>query len=232
MKARGIIARLDYAVLAPQATVNDLESACEETRKWRFNALTVSPWMVQAAIDGLQGSRLLVGTVAGFPSGTATTEAKCYEAAEAVGAGVAMVDMVLALGRLKSGDDRGVFRELEAVRTAVDDAAGSRRVELRGILETGLLTDEEVARAAQAVVDAGWDMVKTSTGFGPRGAEAGEVRRLAELVRGRAGVKASGGIRSASDVLAMLAAGADVVGTGSAPAIAAELERIEADGEL
>jgi len=104
-------------------------------------------------------------------------------------------------------------------------------VQLRGIIETGLLTEKEKEQATLAVMEAGWDCVKTSTGFGPSGADAADVSMLAKLVGGRIKVKAAGGIRTADDVIAMVEAGADLVGTGNAPAIAADLmERQESGG--
>lgn len=232
MDPEELIGRLDFAVLRPEATQTDLEHAVEGMRRYRFNALTVSGWLVEQAVARLDGSGLAVGSVAGFPLGTSTSAAKALEAAEAVRVGAAMVDVVLPIGRLKAADRGGVSAELAAIRREVDDAAVGRRVELRGILETGYLAAAEVELAVDALLGAGFDAVKTSTGFGPRGADADEVRRLVELVRGRALVKASGGIRTAADVVRMVEAGADIVGTGSAPAIAEELRGARDRGEL
>lgn len=243
MDAGELIGRLEYALLRADVTLDDLAAAARVAAYERFGAITVSSWMVAEAVRLLKTSGVVVDAVAGFPLGTSATEVKAAEAVKAVSAGARMVDVVLPLGRLKGGDDDGVLAELGAIRRAVDDVAGvdggsdaahgpGRRVQLRGIVETGLLVHDEVRRAVDALVSASWDMVKTSTGFGPRGATVEDVLLLRRLTGGRAGVKASGGIRSAADALAMFAAGASVVGTGSAPAIAEELREMERRGEL
>lgn len=242
MTAQDFICRLDHSVLRPDATLAELATAAADMIRDRYNSLTVAPWLVASASELLGPEGLAVGTVVAFPHGTSTLETKETEAEEAMRRGATLLDVVAPIGKLKS-DKIGAFAdELDRFRAAVlrawrdiEPPAGAPpgiTPTLRAILETGLLADDEADRAALAAVDAGWDFVKTSTGFGPRGATVDEVARLATLVRGRAKVKASGGIRSAESALAMFEAGADIVGTGSAPAIARELKELEASGRL
>jgi deoxyribose-phosphate aldolase len=155
-----------------------------------------------------------VVTVAGFPHGTSTSAAKAREAADAVTAGAQEVDMVMAIGAARAGDWRTVEADIRAVRDAVPGAV------LKVILETGYFDDAAIGRAAQVCVVAGADFVKTSTGYGPRGATVDDVRLLRDAVGGRARVKASGGIRTAEQARALVEAGASRIGTSSGVQIA------------
>jgi deoxyribose-phosphate aldolase len=150
-----------------------------------------------------------VVTVAGFPLGTSTSASKAREAADAVTAGADEVDMVMALGAARAGDWAGVEADVHAVRLAIPGAT------LKVILETGHFDEAGIVRAARASVDGGADFVKTSTGYGPRGASVDDVRILCAAVGDRARVKASGGIRTAEQARALVAAGAARIGTSS-----------------
>jgi deoxyribose-phosphate aldolase len=155
------------------------------------------------------GDGACVVTVAGFPLGTSTSEAKAREAAEAVAAGAREVDMVMAIGLARAGDWAAVEGDVRAVRAAIPGAI------LKVIVETAYFDAAGIARAAQACVAAGADFVKTSTGYGPRGGTVDDVRTLYEAVAGRARVKASGGIRTAEQAIALVEAGAARIGTSS-----------------
>lgn len=230
MTASELIGRLDHSLLKPDARVAELVEACEAAKRDGYNSLCVSPWLVEYAKHRL-GDDVPVGAVVGFPHGTSTIGTKSFEAEEAVRNGAALLDVALSIGRLKSNEMDAFTEELAQLKEWVERLA-DKPLTWRGIIESGLLGEAEADQAALAVMEAGWQYVKTSTGFGPRGAETDEVRRLASLVSGRAKVKAAGGIRTGKQALAMFGAGADIVGTGAAPAVAQELREMESRGEL
>jgi deoxyribose-phosphate aldolase len=156
-----------------------------------------------------------VVTVAGFPFGTSLSPIKAEEARRAVLDGASEVDMVMAVGLARGGDWPAVRADVLAVRQA---ASG---VMLKVILETGFFDEAGMRRAAEAAIDAGADFLKTSTGYGPRGATVQDVRLLHAVAAGRARIKASGAIRTAAQARAMIAAGADRIGTSNGVEIAA-----------
>jgi deoxyribose-phosphate aldolase len=251
LKADDLIGRLDYSLLTSSITEERVAAAAKETIRYRFNSLCVLPWLVGRAAELLKPAGLAAGTVVAFPLGGETSSMKAAEAREGLREGAGFVDMVVAIGMIKSGDFDGFQDELAVVMSTAVSAAASlgASVSMRAILETGLLTEEEADRAAVAAAQSGYT-VKTSTGFGPRGAEVAEVARLSKLLSsplatGRVGaegtapgrdghtrIKASGGIKNAEQALAMFAAGAYYVGTSSAPAIADELRQMEERGDL
>ncbi len=151
-----------------------------------------------------------------------TTEAKSFEAADAIEKGASEIDMVLHIGKLKDGDYEYIVKDIKAVK----DACGE--IPLKVIIETCLLTDEEKAIASKACIDAGADFVKTSTGFSTSGATIEDVVLIKEIVGDKAKIKAAGGVRSYEDLLAMVDAGADRIGTSSGVKL---LEGKSSDGE-
>jgi deoxyribose-phosphate aldolase len=155
--------------------------------------------------------------VVGFPLGAMSTAAKAFEAQDAIAHGAREVDMVIAIGRLKAGD----YAYVQGDIAQVVQVAHANNALCKVILETALLTDDEKVRGAQLALDAGADFVKTSTGFGGGGATVEDVALLRGVVGDRAGVKASGGVRSLADAQAMLAAGASRLGTSAGVAIVA-----------
>ncbi len=204
---------IDHTLLAADATPQAVARLCAEAREHRFAAVCVNPLYVPEAVAALAGSGVLTATVAGFPLGATTTATKVAEAREAIAAGAAEVDMVMAIGRFKAGDHKAVRREIAQVVAA----CGDRPVKV--ILETCLLTPEEVAAAARIAAEAGAAFVKTSTGFGSRGASIEDVRIMQQAVAGRCQIKASGGIRTREQALAMIEAGATRIGTSCGVAI-------------
>jgi deoxyribose-phosphate aldolase len=167
----------------------------------------------------LQGSGVLTCTVAGFPLGATSTGAKVEEARQAVREGAREVDMVLAIGELKAGND-GVVQD-EIARVVEVSHAGGAQVKV--IIETALLEDGEKVRACRASAAARADFVKTSTGFAKAGATAYDVLLMRHTVGGSVGVKAAGGIRTLADALQMLVAGANRLGASAGAAILGEL---------
>jgi deoxyribose-phosphate aldolase len=216
MTSQQSIARfVDHTLLKPEATPQQIEQLCVEALAHSFFSVCVNGLYVPLCARLLQGSEVAVCTVIGFPLGAMSTAAKVFEAEDAIRAGAREVDMVLAIGRLRAGDDSYVREDIAAVASAAH-TGGAR---LKVILETALLDDEQKRRAAALCLDAGADFVKTSTGFGGGGATVADVALLRAAVGERAGVKASGGIRNLADAQAMLAAGANRLGTSAGVAI-------------
>lgn len=208
-----LAASIDHTLLKPDAVRADIAKLCEETVRYGFAGACVAGSWIPVVVEGLGGRGPKAIAVAGFPLGSSATEAKAYEAELLVGAGADEIDTVIHLGHAKAGRWDAVEADLEAIV----DAASGRPV--KAILETGLLTHAEIVRAAEAAVAAGVAFVKTSTGFGHGGATVKVVRLLRETVGDRAQVKASGGIRTRKQALAMLAAGADRIGASASVAI-------------
>ena len=211
--------RIDHTVLRPDATQADVLRLCHEAMEFRFTVIFVPPCYVDEAVDAVAGSAIRVGIPIGFPLGGHTTKTKVAEAIEAVARGARVLDMVINVSRLKSGDHEYVRQDIAEVVKATTG------VEHKVILETCYLTQQEKRTACQLVVEAGADYVKTSTGFGAAGATVEDVRLMKETVAGRVKVKASGGIRDWKATLAMLEAGADRIGTSASLAIVAEWAR-------
>lgn len=204
---------IDHTLLKPTATPTEIEALCAEARQHQFFGVCVQPCYVRLAQERLSGSKVKVVTVIGFPLGAALSQTKALEAAQTVALGADEVDMVIHLGAAKAGDWKALEADVRAVRQAVPHHV------LKVILETGYLTPAEVKRAAKAAVAAGADFLKTSTGFGPRGASLEDVRILAEVAGGKAQVKAAGGIRDRQTALQMIEAGATRLGTSSGIAL-------------
>jgi len=210
---------IDHTILRPDATKMDVMRLCREARELRFTVIFVPPCYVDEAVAAVAGTAIRVGIPIGFPLGGHTTMAKVAEAVEAVARGARVLDMVINVSRLKSGDREYVRKDIAEVVKATPG------IEHKVILETCYLTPEEKRTACQLVVEGGADYVKTSTGFGPAGATVDDVKLMKEIVAGRAKVKASGGIRDWKTTLAMLEAGADRIGTSASLAIMAEWHR-------
>lgn len=214
--------KIDLAVLRPDATESDVLKGCEQVKFWGVKSLVVLPCWLELVVRELEGSEVVPSTVIAFPFGAETTEVKAATAKWAVQIGAGELDMVMAIGQFKSGNHDYVRRDIEAV---VEAAKGIRDDAIvKVIIETGYLTDEEKQVAAQVVEAAGADFVKTSTGFGPKGATVEDVKLLKQSVSERVKVKAAGGIRTWQQAHALLLAGADRLGTSSAAEILKELE--------
>lgn len=209
MSAWNLPELIDHTVLRPDASQSDVLRLCQEAREHRFTVIFVPPCYVDEAVTAVAGTAIRVGIPIGFPLGGHTTKTKVAEAVEAVARGAQVLDMVINVSRLKSGDHDYVRKDIADVVHATPG------VEHKVILETCYLTQQEKRTACQLVVEAGADYVKTSTGFGAAGATVEDVRLMKEAVAGRAKVKASGGIRDWKTALAMLEAGADRIGTSA-----------------
>ncbi|BDA65014.1 deoxyribose-phosphate aldolase [Actinomyces capricornis] len=216
MTTRAQIASLiDHTLLKPEATAEQVEALVAQGAELGVYSVCVSPSMLPVSVpEGLH-----VATVCGFPSGAHATAVKAAEAADAVAKGAQEVDMVINLGLAAQGR----WSEVEADIRAVKEACGSAL--LKVIIESAALDDEQIVAACRAAEAAGADFVKTSTGFHPAGgASTHAVALMRATVGDRLGVKASGGIRTAADALAMVEAGASRLGLSSSAAILEEME--------
>lgn len=208
---------IDHTLLKPAAAAGQVIQLCRESIENGFASVCINPWFVKTAAAELSGSRVRVCTVAGFPLGANTTAAKAYEASRAVSEGASEIDMVINIGALKEGNHGYVENEIAEVVKAANGAL------VKVIIETCLLTDDEKITACLLSKKAGADFVKTSTGFGSGCATAEDVALMRRTVGNGMGVKASGGIRSLKDALAMVEAGASRLGTSSGIGIIGEL---------
>ena len=210
-----VAAVLDFAVLKPDQTVEDIESAVSLCRGLSIGCLCVRPVDVRYATRLLQDQMTNVASVVGFPHGTNTTVVKAHEAKIALEDGARELDMVIALPALLDGDCRAVHDDIGAVVNEARPAS----VPVKVILETCYLKTTEIIQACQISESAGASFVKTSTGFAPSGASPKAVKTMLEAVDGRIGVKASGGIRTWNDCVSYLRMGCTRIGVGDPLAI-------------
>ena len=213
---RNLSTYIDHTILKPTTSVTDIVRLCEEAAEHKFAAVCVPPCYVGLAANQLAGTGVNVATVIGFPLGSATTAVKVAETKDAVENKADEIDMVINVGAIKSGMWDAVTADIRAVVEASDEA------KVKVIIETSQLTDEEKVRATECVIEAGADFVKTSTGFIGGGATVEDVmllRRTIDQKGSSCRIKASGGIRTKADALAMIEAGADRIGTSAGVAI-------------
>jgi deoxyribose-phosphate aldolase len=213
LDAAGLARYIDHTLLKPEATQADVAALIAEAVELGVYSVCVSPSMLPLTIPA--DADLKVAVVCGFPSGKHASAIKAAEAALSVSQGADEVDMVIDIGTAKAGRFDLVEADISAVRAEIP-APGILKV----IIESAALTDDEIVGACRAAVAAGADFVKTSTGFHPTGgATVHAVRLMSETVAGAAGVKASGGVRSHADALAMIEAGATRLGVSGSKAV-------------
>ena len=200
---------IDHTNLKPEATPQDIDRLIDEAKTYHFASVCINPCYVGYAKKKLQDSDVKVCTVIGFPLGANTSAVKAFETAEAIRQGADEIDMVIAIGALKAGLYQEVQQDIEAVVKA------SQGHLVKVILETCLLSREEIVKACQLAMAAGAQFVKTSTGFNKHGATVEDVALMKTTVGEKMMVKASGGIRTLQDALQMIEAGASRLGTSS-----------------
>ncbi|BBA79007.1 deoxyribose-phosphate aldolase [cyanobacterium endosymbiont of Rhopalodia gibberula] len=200
-----IASYIDHSLLSPTGIVQEVEQYCQQADQFGFPTVCVYPSMVRKATELLKGKQTQVCTVIGFPTGATTSAVKLYEAKEAVENGATELDVVINLGWLKTGLSDRIYQEIAEI-------CAETKQTVKVILETNLLTDTEKRLAAEICMDGGATYLKTSTGwFG--GATVADVSYLNQLAKGRVGIKASGGIRTLEQALALIEAGATRLGT-------------------
>lgn len=210
---------IDHTLLKPDASRAEITKLCQEARANSFATVCVNPAWVALCSDLLRGSPVKVCTVVGFPLGATLPEVKAFETERAIAGGASEIDMVQNIGALKSRDYRLVGEDVAAVVRS----AHARQASVKVIIETALLTDEEKVESCAIAQAAGADYVKTSTGFASGGATTADVALMRQVVGPNIGVKAAGGIRSAKDAQAMIAAGATRLGASAGVKILKEV---------
>lgn len=206
---KDIASYIDHTMLKADAGREVIRRYCEEARTYGFCSVCVNSCHTAFVHRELMGSGVKTCTVVGFPLGAMSEAAKAFEAKKAVEDGADEIDMVINIGALKDGDYDLVLSDIRAVKEAAEPAL------VKVIIETCLLTDEEKVRACELAVSAGADFVKTSTGFSTGGATIEDVRLMKEAVKGKARVKASGGIRTPEFTKELIEAGAERIGAGN-----------------
>jgi len=216
---RRLAGMIDHTLIKPTATKDEVIRLCWEAERYGFCCAVVNPTYVSLAGRVLEATDVKVCSTVGFPIGATLPSVKAFEAAKVVEEGAEEIDMVLNIGALKSKDYEAVRRDIEAV---VGVKRTYKKVVVKVIIETGLLTDEEKVVACELAKRAGADFVKTSTGLLARGATVEDVKLMRRAVGKNVGVKASGGIGILKDALAMIEAGANRIGTSNGVTIIEE----------
>lgn len=213
----GLANKIDHTLLKPNVTASQIHQLCAEAKEYRFASVCINPCYVSLAHELLRETDVKVCTVIGFPLGSSTTETKILEAKEAIQNGADELDYVVNLNDIANGRFDSVKREMQQfvhLRTA-----SNKPIVVKMILETCYLTNQQIIEVCKLAKETGLDFVKTSTGFGSGGATVEHVRIMRETVGTGVGVKASGGIRSYDDCMAMINAGANRIGASASVAI-------------
>ena len=196
---------IDHSLLDPLATTEQLAKYCNQADQYGFPTVCVYPAFVHQAVELVKNKRIQVCSVIGFPTGATTSAVKLYEAQEAVENGATELDVVINLGWLKEGKTEEIYREIAQICEETGQT-------VKTILEMSLLTETEKQLAAEICLDAGASFLKTSTGWSG-GATVEDVALLKKIAKGRVGIKASGGIRTLEQAIALIEAGATRIGT-------------------
>ena len=204
---------IDHTLLAPSATVSDIETLCQEAKEYNFFSVCINSSYVKEASIFLENSAVKVCTVVGFPLGACTKETKAYEAKTAIKNGAQEIDMVINIGFLKAKEYNKVKEDIALVQEAC------KGLTLKVIFETALITKDELKKVSLICKDLGVTFIKTSTGFSSRGASIEDIQIMKECVQDEVLIKASGGIRDYTKALAMIEAGASRLGGSAGIAI-------------
>ncbi|MCT4596614.1 MAG: deoxyribose-phosphate aldolase [Vallitalea sp.] len=200
---------IDYTLLKPESRRDDIKKLCEDAIKYNFASVCVNPTHVKMVAENLKGTDVKVCTVVGFPLGATTTNVKVFETEDAIKNGAMEIDMVLNIGAMKEKN----YDLVESDIKAVVDKCKENNALSKVILENCLLDNDEIVKACQICKNAGADFVKTSTGFNSGGATVEDIRLMRETVGADMGVKASGGVRSYEEAVAIIEAGASRIGS-------------------
>ncbi len=206
----------DHTLLKADAIQDKIDKLIDEAKKYDFFSVCINPSWISYAKEKLSGTDVKVCTVIGFPLGAMTTESKVFETEDAIKKGADEIDMVLNIGRLKMGDKNYVVNEIKQIKAACKDHI------LKVIIETALLTEDEIRLATELVVEGGADFVKTSTGFSTRGAIVKDVEIMKAVVGDKIKIKAAGGVSNQKDAIEMINAGADRIGASKSAIIMEE----------
>jgi len=204
---------IDHTALKPETTPAEIEKLCREAKDYNFYAVCVNPCYVAEVFSLLRDSEVKTAAVIGFPLGANATATKIFETELALQEGATEIDMVINIGALKAGNYEYVRTEIEQIFQTIKQH--DNQALLKVIIETGLLSSGEIARMCELLLEIGVDFVKTSTGFSGEGAKIEDIRLMKDIVGEKMKIKASGGIRDREAALAMIAAGADRIGSSN-----------------
>ena len=216
-----LVKYLDFANHHQGTTPEDIRQLCQKVAEYHLHAAFVNPFYVPLAKDFLKEINGLVGTVIAFPLGQETKDVKVLSAIKAVKDGADELDVSLNIGLFKAGKNQEVFEEMKAILTSVKEIKKITIVKF--IIETGLLSDEEIKKASALVLKSGADFVKTSSGWGPRGASLKDVGLIRGVVGDKIKIKVAGGIDTLKEALDFINVGVDRIGTSKAIEIIKEL---------
>jgi deoxyribose-phosphate aldolase len=219
LKQKDLAGLIDHTLLRPEANYEDIKRLCKEALQFGFYSVCINPYFIKCAKELLRNSDVRITTVIGFPLGMTLTEVKVYEAMNASLLGADELDIVINIGALKSGDWDTVGKDISDVITATKD-----RIH-KVIIETCFLNDDEKRKVVEIALEACPEFIKTSTGFGPRGARVKDIKLIKKIIGDTIGIKAAGGIRTLKQVINMLEAGAARIGTSAGVKIIRELSR-------
>ena len=206
----------DHTNLNPNAVESDIIKLVDEAKKLNVKSICVNPSFVKLAHELLKDSDVEVCTVVGFPLGQNTTATKVFETKDAIENGADEIDMVINVGKLIQGDTEYVSNEIKNIKKVCGERI------LKCIIETALLTDEEILLASKIVLESGADFVKTSTGFSTRGASVHDILLIKSVVSGECGIKAAGGIRDKKFAMDLIEAGATRIGASKSSSTLAQ----------
>ena len=211
----------DHTMLAPQATSTDIDKLIKEAIKYDFKSVCIAPSYIKYAKEQLAKTDVLICTVIGFPLGYNATSVKVYETKIALDHGADEIDMVINIGRFKNKEYEYVLNEIKAIKEVCDNKV------LKVIVETALLTNQEIKTITEIVLKSGADFIKTSTGFSFRGASFEDVEIMKSIAQDKLLIKASGGIKAGEDALKMIKLGASRLGTSKTVQIIEELNKLK-----
>ena len=201
-----ILCKVDHTLLSQIATWEEIKVICDDAVKYRTASVCIPPSFVKKAKEYV-GDKMEICTVIGFPNGYTTLETKKFETEDALKNGAGEIDMVIAIGKLKEGNDEEVLKEILALKEICGDKI------LKVIIETCLLSEEEKIRMCKLVTESKADFIKTSTGFSTAGATFEDIKLFRQHVGEKVKIKAAGGISSFEDAKKFIEIGADRLGT-------------------
>lgn len=216
---KNLASKIDHTLLKPEATIEQIHQLCHEAIEHKFFSVCVHGSFVQMAATALKGTGIKTVAVVGFPTGASSTESKVFETLDAINNGAGEIDMVLHIGKLKSGLLEDVFQDILSVVGQAD------QIPVKVIIETSSLTLEEKIQACLLSQIAGATFVKTSTGFSSAGATVADIELMREVIGPNMGIKASGGIKDLQTALQMIEAGADRLGCSASVSILQESKK-------
>lgn len=208
MAANNLASYIDHTILKPDATEAQVLQICDEAKQYNFAAVCVPPCYVQVSKERLAGTSVNIATVVGFPLGYNHPKVKFLETHQAIADGANEIDVVINVSAFKSGR----YSEVENELSELAKFCHLKEAKLKVILETALLTDDEIVKACELCANAGVDYVKTSTGFASAGATVAHIELMRRVLPSHIKIKASGGIRTFEDAQALVKAGADRLG--------------------